>query len=187
VTRSTEPDAPIFLVGFMGSGKTTVGRLLAARLGWAFADLDDRIVRAAGRPVAEIFAREGEPAFRQRETEALRSAAAERRTVLATGGGAACRDENLAVMLGAGRVVALGVSPAEAVRRAGRASGRPLLDGAAEPTAAAAGLLAAREPFYAQAHFRVDTDGRAPAQIVEQIAAQLADAVRAAAPHRETA
>jgi shikimate kinase len=90
-------------------------------------------------------------------------------------------------MLGAGRVVALGVSPGEAVRRAGRASGRPLLDGAAEPTAAAAGLLAARAPFYGQAHFRVDTDGRSPAQIVEQIAAQLADTVRAAAPHRETA
>ncbi|HSS38672.1 MAG TPA: shikimate kinase, partial [Polyangia bacterium] len=179
--------APIFLVGFMGSGKTTIGRLLAARLGWSFADLDDRIVRAAGMPIPEIFAREGEPAFRGRETDALRAAAAERRIVLETGGGAACRDENLTVMRGAGRLVALAVSAGEAVRRAGRASGRPLLDGAADPQAAATALLAAREPFYAQADFRVETDGRPPAEIVKEIAAQLAEAARAATPHRETA
>jgi shikimate kinase len=187
VTRSTEPDAPIFLVGFMGSGKTTVGRLLAARLGWLFADLDDRIVRAAGMPIPEIFAREGEPGFRRRETEALRAAAAERRTVLATGGGAACRDENLAVMLAAGHVVALGVSAAEAVRRAGVRSGRPLLDGAADPRAAAEALLPAREPFYAQAHWRVETDGRGPAQIADQIVAHLGEAGAGSAPRRETA
>lgn len=187
MTRSTEPDAPIFLIGFMGSGKTTVGRLLAARLGWTFADLDDRIARAAGMAIPEIFAREGEPAFRRRETEALRGAAAERRTVLATGGGAACREENLTLMLGAGRVVALGVSSGEAVRRAGRASGRPLLDGAADPDAAAAALLAAREPFYARADIRVDTDGRPPAQIVEQIAVALASPGGAQRPYRETA
>ncbi|HVY39059.1 MAG TPA: shikimate kinase [Polyangia bacterium] len=187
MTRSTEPDAPIFLVGFMGSGKTTVGRLLAARLGWAFADLDDRIVAAAGMLIPEIFAREGEPAFRRREADALRAAAAERRVVLATGGGAACRDENLTLMLGAGHVVALAVSAAEAVRRAGRTSGRPLLDGAADPGAAAAALLAAREPFYAQAHLRVETDGRAPAQVADEIAVWLAAPGPAHWPHRETA
>lgn len=179
----TGTDAPIFLIGFMGSGKTTVGRLLARRLGWTFADLDERIVRAAGMPVAEIFAREGEPAFRRRETEALRAAAAERRTVLATGGGAACRDENLQIMLASGRVVALDVSAGEAVRRTGRASGRPLLDGAADPVAAADALLAGRQAFYARAHWRVDTDGRPPEQIVQEIANALASA----AGDRETA
>ncbi|HVV15690.1 MAG TPA: shikimate kinase [Polyangia bacterium] len=187
MTRSTHPDAPIFLVGFMGSGKTTVGRLLAARLGWSFADLDDRIVRAAGLPIPEIFAREGEPAFRRRETDALRAAAAERRIVVATGGGAACREENLDTMRAAGRVVALGVSPREAVRRAGAASGRPLLDGAADPLANAAALLAAREPFYARADVRVETDGRPPARIAEQIAAQLAAFAPRTGSRRETA
>ncbi len=177
-------DAPIFLVGFMGSGKSTVGRLLAGRLGWSFADLDERIARAAGMPIPEIFAREGEPAFRRRETEALRAAAAERRTVLATGGGAACRDENLTLMLGAGHVAALAVSPAEAVRRAGAVSGRPLLDGAADPVEAAAGLLAARQPFYARAHWRIETEGRAPADVAAEIAALVA--ARAAA-RRESA
>ena len=180
----TGSDAPIFLIGFMGSGKTTVGRLLAQRLGRSFADLDERIARAAGMTVPEIFAREGEPAFRRRETEALRVAAAERRTVLATGGGAACRDENLEVMLGAGHVVALAVSPAEAVRRAGAASGRPLLDGAADPVAAAASLLAARQPFYARAHWRIETEGRPPATIADQIAAAIGGP---AAPERESA
>ena len=66
------PGAPIFLIGFMGSGKTTVGRLLAERLGWSFADLDDVIVRSAGLTVAEIFAGEGEAGFRRRETAAVR-------------------------------------------------------------------------------------------------------------------
>ncbi len=147
MSRSTDPDAPIFLVGFMGSGKTTVGRLLARRLGWSFADLDDRIVSAAGMPIQELFARQGEAAFRAREMDVLRSAAAERRTVLATGGGAACRAENLALMLGAGRVVALGVSPAEAVRRAGPASGRPLLDGAPESDGGRGGLAGRARAF----------------------------------------
>ncbi len=169
----TQPDAPIFLVGFMGSGKTTVGRLLARRLGWSFADLDDLVVRAAGMPIPEIFAREGEPAFRRRETDALREAAGGRRAVVATGGGAACRDENLTLMLEAGHVVALAVSAAEAIRRAGGASGRPLLDGAADPLATAGKLLAARQPFYARAHWRFETDGRSPAEVASQIVAAL--------------
>ena len=180
----TGSDAPIFLIGFMGSGKTTVGRLLAQRLGRPFADLDERIVRAAGMTIPEIFAREGEPAFRRRETDALRAAAAERRTVLATGGGAACRDENVEVMLAAGHVVALDVSPEEAVRRTGAASGRPLLDGAADPVAAAAALLAARQPFYARAHWRIQTEGRSPARIAAEIAAAIGGP---ATPQRESA
>jgi shikimate kinase len=165
--------APIFLIGFMGSGKTTVGGLLAKRLGWSFADLDDLIVRSAGLTIAEIFARDGEEGFRRRETEAVRAAAAGRQSVVATGGGAACREENLAVMLASGRVVALAVSAAEAVRRAGTCSGRPLLDGSAEPLAAATALLSARQPFYARAHLQVETDGRTPEEAVSAIVGGL--------------
>jgi shikimate kinase len=166
-------EAPIFLIGFMGSGKTTVGGLLAGRLGRKFADLDDLIVRAAGATVAELFAHEGEAGFRRRETEAVRAAAAGRGTVVATGGGAACREENLALMLSAGRVVALEVSPAEAVRRTGSRSGRPLLDGSPDPLAAATELLAKRQPFYARAHLRVDTSGLTPDEAVRAIVAGL--------------
>ena len=167
------PAAPIFLIGFMGSGKTTVGRVLAERLGWSFADLDELIVRSAGLSVAEIFAREGEEGFRRRETEAVRTAAAGQRSVVATGGGAACRDDNLALMLGSGRVVALAVSAAEAVRRTGSRSGRPLLDGSVDPLAAATALLSARQAFYARAHLQVETDGRTPDQAVGAIISGL--------------
>ena len=171
--RPADADAPIFLVGFMASGKTTVGRLLADRLGWAFADLDDLVARTAGRTVAEIFAAEGEAGFRRRESGAVRDAAERRRLVVATGGGAACREENLAVMLAAGRVVALTVSPEEAIRRAGDVSGRPLLDGKADPVAEARRLLEARRPFYDRAHLRIETDGRSPRQIAEALFADL--------------
>lgn len=163
------PGAPIFLIGFMGSGKTTIGGLLAKRLGWSFADLDDLIARSAGLTVTEIFAREGEEGFRRRETEAVRAAAAGRQSVVATGGGAACRDENLALMLASGRVVGLAVSAAEAVRRAGTRSGRPLLDDSADPLAAATALLSARQSFYARAHLQVETEGRTPDEAVNAI------------------
>ena len=167
------PGAPIFLIGFMGSGKTTVGGLLAERLGWSFADLDDVIVRSAGLTVAEIFAREGEEGFRRRETAAVRAVATGQRSVVATGGGAACREENLALMLASGRVVALTVSAPEAVRRTGSRSGRPLLDGSADPLAAATALLSARQAFYARAHLQVETERRTPDEAVSEIIAGL--------------
>ncbi len=158
----------------MASGKTTVGKLVAERLGFDFADLDDVIAAGAGASVAQMFAIHGEAGFRQRESEAVRKAAGRRRTVFATGGGAACREENLAVMLEAGRVIALTVSAEEAVRRAGDASGRPLLDRQLDKLAAARSLLAAREPFYARAELRVATDGRSAGEVADEVMRQLA-------------
>jgi shikimate kinase/3-dehydroquinate synthase len=172
-------DAPIFIVGFMATGKTTVGRILAARLGWGMLDLDDEIVRAAGMSVPEIFATRGEAAFRDEEARAVRVACARRQTVVATGGGAVCREESLGAMLASGTVVALAVTPEEAVRRAGQASGRPLLDGRADPIAAAAALLAARRPFYARAHLQVDTTGKDPAAVASEILDNLGRGVLA--------
>jgi shikimate kinase len=164
-----DDDAPIFLIGFMASGKTTIGRLLAERLDWAFVDLDKVIEDEAEKTVAGIFAAEGEAGFRKRETEALKQVAARRKTVIATGGGAPCREENLGVMLASGRVFWLRVSSDVAVARAGKASGRPLLDGAADPVEAARQLAATRRPFYARAHASVETDGLSPKQIVDEI------------------
>jgi len=164
-----DDDAPIFLIGFMASGKTTVGRLLAERLDWAFVDLDKVIEDGAGKTVADIFVDEGEAGFRKRETEALREVAERREVVVATGGGAPCREENIEAMLEAGRVFWLDVSAEEAVRRAGKASGRPLLDGAADPVAAARKLLAAREPFYKRAHAGVVTMDQSPSEIVNEL------------------
>jgi shikimate kinase len=166
-------DAPIFLVGFMASGKTTVGKLIASRIGWAFADIDDLVTKAAGLSVAQIFEAEGEEGFRRRESGAIREAASRTRAVIATGGGAACREENLALMLTAGRVVALAVSAEEAVARAGTDSGRPLLDQQADPLAFARGLLSVRAPFYARAHLRVDTEGRDSNDLAGEILSTL--------------
>lgn len=170
LTPTFEPDAPIFLVGFMATGKTTVGRILAARLGWKLVDLDEVIAGEAGKTVPEIFAAEGEAGFRARETRALGAVSRERGQVVATGGGAACREDNLQTMLAAGRVVTLAVTPEEAVRRARGGAGRPLLSGP-DPVGAATALLAARAPFYARAHLSVDTVGRLPQDVAREVLA----------------
>jgi shikimate kinase len=167
-------DAPLFIIGFMATGKTTVGRILASRLGWAFQDLDADVTASAGMTVAEIFAAEGEAGFRRRETEAVRAASGLSRTVVATGGGAACREPNLSLMLAAGRVVALAATPEEVLRRTGGGrSGRPLLDGEADALGAARALLATREPFYARAHHQVDTVGKTPDAVAAEVLAML--------------
>jgi len=165
-----EPDAPIFLVGFMATGKTTVGRILAARLGWKLVDLDEVIAREAGQSVPRIFEGEGEAGFRARETRALGAVSHERKLVVATGGGAACHEGNLLTMLETGRVVALAITPEEAVRRARGGAGRPLLSGP-DPVATATALLEARAPFYARAHFSVDTVGRLPQDVARDVLA----------------
>lgn len=164
----------MFLIGFMASGKTTVGRIVARRLGWRFADVDQVIAAAAGRPVPQIFADEGESGFRRREAEALRSVAGSRGMIIATGGGAACADANLALMLASGRVVALAVTAADALARAGTGRGRPVLgaataQSAGDPVEGVAALLAAREPFYARAHHRIDTAGKSPDGVAAEV------------------
>jgi shikimate kinase len=164
---------PIVLIGFMATGKTTVGRLLAERLGRRFVDLDRLIEETAGTTVAEIFRSAGEPAFRKAESRALDRALAMPDAVVATGGGAACREDNLAAMLARGRVVALSANPAEVLRRTGGPSGRPLLDGAADPLATAARLLEQREEFYGRAHLRIDTVGKTPEEVAEEILAAI--------------
>jgi shikimate kinase len=160
---------PIVLIGFMATGKTTVGRLVAQRLGRTFMDLDQLIEQSVGTSIADIFRHQGEPAFRRHEAEALRKALGEPDAVIATGGGAACREDNLTEMLARGHVVALSAPPAEVLQRTGKASGRPLLDGADDPMSAAAQLLSQREPFYERAHLRVDTVGKTPAEVADEV------------------
>ena len=159
----------------MASGKTTVGQLVAGRLGRRFVDLDQVITAAAGRTVSQIFADEGEPGFRRREAEALRQVAEAGGMVVATGGGAACAEANLTLMLAAGVVVNLAVTAADAVARAGTDSGRPVLGAAAsrsttaDPLAGVVALLASREPFYTRAHHRIDTAGKSPQAVADEV------------------
>lgn len=148
----------VLLVGFMGSGKSSVGRKLAERMGWRFVDFDDAIQRAAGMSVAEIFEREGEPHFRSLEARVARDLLAERQVVLGSGGGWAAAPGRLEAVPEGTATFWLQVSAQEAVRRASRSPGeRPLLD---RPDAleAASHLLAERQSLYAAADWAVDTE-----------------------------
>ncbi|MCL1872426.1 MAG: shikimate kinase [Promicromonosporaceae bacterium] len=162
----------VVLVGPPGSGKTTVGELLAQSRGVAFRDTDHDIEVTAGKPVTEIFVDDGEPAFRALERAAVATAVAEHDGVLALGGGAVL-DEATQQVLAAytaegGTVVFLDVSLAHAAPRVGFNQSRPLLLG--NPRARWAALMEARRPVYEQVStVRVLTDGLEPAVVVAQI------------------
>lgn len=157
----------VVLVGLMGAGKTTVGRLVAARLGLPFIDLDARIEAEAGRPIPEIFAGEGEAAFRDRESAAIRALAGEPPAVVATGGGAPIRDDNWTILRSLGLTVWLDLDPAHAAERAARQGGRPLLADV-DPVARMQALHTARAGRYAEAELRLDAT-RPPAASAEAI------------------
>jgi shikimate kinase len=170
----------IVLVGFMGAGKTTVGRALADRIGWRFVDADDEAERRAGRTIAEMFASEGEPAFRALEQAVMHDLVLEPDAcVIATGGGWAAEPSRVRDLPPTARAVWLHVSPEVAVRRAsgeGRSRSspvRPLME-VDDPLEMARSLLAAREPGYAAAGTRIETDGREPGDIVGEILHELA-------------
>jgi shikimate kinase len=143
----------------MGSGKTSVGRRLAERLGWRFVDFDDEIESEAGARVAEIFARWGEPWFREVEERVAERLLGERRVVLGSGGGWASAAPGRLRSLPPGTASFwLRVSPGEAIRRAGNSPGtRPLVD-RSDPLRAATSLLEERAPRYGEAGWTVDTE-----------------------------
>lgn len=163
----------IFLTGYRGTGKTTVGRLLAAELGWPFVDVDDRIEAAAGTSVAAIFAGEGEAGFRDREAAALAELAGLTRHVIATGGGAILRPANRELLRAAGFVAWLTARPETIWQRLQAdpttAARRPNLT-AAGGLAEVQALLAAREPLYREtAHSAFDTDQQSPEAVAAAI------------------
>jgi shikimate kinase len=160
----------IVLVGFMGAGKTTVGRLLAAKLGVPFVDSDHVIERRAGKPIPRIFAEDGEPAFRQLEHAAIADLLDGEDKVLALGGGAACHAETRAVLAAAAvPVVYLHVSYAQAMSRVGGDRGRPML-----ARTEVAQLHQDRGPLYAQAAtLTVDAGDRGPEEIALDILGRL--------------
>jgi shikimate kinase len=164
----------IVLVGFMGAGKTTVGTLLAARLGLPFADSDQVLEDRVGRPIRQIFAEDGEPAFRALEYEVIAGLLDGPPMVLALGGGAPGHPPTRARLTGdpAAEVVYLHVGYDQAMRRVGGDAGRPLL---ARPDLPA--LYQRRLAIYAAvATLTVPTDGRGPEDISDDVLARLVKA-----------
>ena len=158
----------ITLTGFMGSGKTTVGKVLADFLGCPFMDLDDLIVKKAGKSIPEIFAQDGEPAFRQLEARLLRQTVekyTENTVVLALGGGAVTSPASASLLHEKTVCIYLRATlETLQARLEGETAGRPLAD------ASLADRLAAREPLYEEtAHVIIDTDGLTPDEVADEI------------------
>ncbi|MEU4998860.1 shikimate kinase [Streptomyces sp. NPDC021622] len=157
----------IVLVGPMGVGKSTVGALLAERLGTAYRDTDADIVAAQGREIADIFVDEGEPYFRELERDAVRTALAEHDGILALGGGAIL-DESTRALLASQPVVYLSMDVEEAVKRTGLNVARPLL--AVNPRKQWRELMDARRHLYAEvARAVVATDDRTPEEVAQAV------------------
>lgn len=167
--------AGVVLVGFMGSGKTSVGREISRRTGAEFVDLDERIERSQGASVREIFAARGEPAFREMERKAVREAVSVPGRVIATGGGAFLDAGSRRVLKRYAPVVFLDVSPGSVLERLPGDLSRPLLPGEgsggdpAEREREIGERMKRRRPSYERADVTVETDGRTVREVVDLV------------------
>jgi len=169
--------ANVALIGFMGAGKTSVGRLVAENLGFEFLDTDELIQSRIGRTIADIFAKEGEPAFRALEKQVVQELSTRDRTVISTGGGLPTNAGNLTALKSFALVVCLWASPEKIWERVRNQSHRPLLHDT-DPQKKIRELLAAREPFYKQADVLINTDLRSVREAAQQITLQYKLATR---------
>ncbi len=159
----------LVLIGFMGSGKSSVGRLAAKALGFQFIDTDQAVVDRTGRQIAEIFATDGEAAFRVLETEAIASLAHLHRCVISTGGGAALLPKNREQLRSLGFVVCLTASEEVLFERVSRNAKRPLLQ-TSNPRETLSELMKARRAVYAEtAHWTLDTTLLPQTEVVEAL------------------
>ena len=160
----------IYLVGFMGAGKTSVGMRLAELLRWDFVDLDQRIEEREGRSIREIFSVEGEAYFRDREREELARAALKRQIVVALGGGAFVDDRNRETIALSGTSIWLDATMDTLYPRCADDPSRPLVAARGEMEQ----LLERRRPYYEQAALRIEVDGRTVDDLARSIVRRLA-------------
>jgi shikimate kinase len=161
----------IVLFGFMGTGKTSAGKLLARKLGMVFVDMDLVIEQRQGKPISRIFAEEGEPFFRNLERELVKELSGGSGMVIATGGGVVLNRQNVDDYAGTGLAVCLSATPQTILKRLEGDASRPLLaegDKMKKMTA----LLEKRRQFYAAVPVQVDTSGLSVEQVVEKIVAE---------------
>ncbi len=168
----------VILVGFMGAGKSSVGRILARRLGRCFVETDEMITATEGRSIPEIFAEKGEAYFRTLEDEMIRLLTLKRGDVIATGGGLPCAEGRLEALRSIGTVVWLGGDFATLYERALRGGDRPMLRGKTREQAEA--LYEGRKAFYSRADLVVETAGLNPDQVAARVAAALSARLRQA-------
>jgi shikimate kinase len=167
----------VVLIGYRGSGKTTVGRLLAERMGRGFVDSDERIIARAGKSIRKIFEEHGEAGFRDIETQVVQEIAAMENHVIALGGGALGREVNLAaIQSGKHRIIYLRCEPKILLRRIrgdpATAQARPALSKLGGGIEEIRSILAQREPMWKKAmHYEVDVTKRTPEQVADYIAA----------------
>jgi shikimate kinase len=164
--------ANLALIGFMGTGKTSVGRLVADLLHFDYLDTDEMIQSRTGRTISDIFKTDGETAFRALEEKTVAELASRAKTVIATGGGLPTNPKNLNGLKRHALVVCLWASPEKIWERVKNQSHRPLLHGA-NPRAKIRELLAAREPFYKQADVLLNTELRSVREVAQQIVHQF--------------
>lgn len=153
----------------MGTGKTSLGKLLAEKLGRSFIDLDQKIEQDTGLTVPQIFEMYGEKYFRELEKKAVEEVSQRRNLVIATGGGTVKDEENIRMLKSSGMIICLTTEPEEIFRRTERRGERPVLDGGEDRLATIKKLLAERQKFYAQADYTVDTTDWSPLQIMNDI------------------
>lgn len=160
------------LIGFMGTGKSTVGHLVADQLRFEFLDTDHLIETRTGRTISDIFAQNGEPAFRALESQLVGELATRNQTVIATGGGLPVNPANLESLKQHALVVCLWSSPEKIFERVREQSHRPLLHDP-DPLAKIRSLLAAREPFYKQADVLINSEFRSLREVAQQVILQF--------------
>ncbi|MDD5679236.1 MAG: shikimate kinase [Kiritimatiellae bacterium] len=167
----------VILVGFMGSGKTTIGRALAGRLKRDFVDMDVELEARAGKPIPRVFAEDGESAFRRMERDLVVELSRRSNLVIAAGGGIVLNPDNIRDFSFTGRVICLKAAPDEILRRVSGSSHRPLLE-QGDKAERIRKLLAARRPFYDAIPCQVDTTGRTVPEIVAEIFKINSDSIK---------